>query len=212
MFSIDSPEKLATGLLTGLVFGFLLQRGGVTRYRTILGQLLWTDHTVLRTMLTAVVVGAIGIYAMQSQWAVELIGPVKMHVKGAALLGNVIGGIIFGVGMVVMGYCPGTGVAALGDGSRHAAFGVLGMLTGAALYAEVHGWINARLLSIANLGEVTLPGLTGLSPWLYIAVLAVAAMILFAVLRRLEGPAAKQERIQQRVGTVPKAGPGRVPR
>ena len=60
----DSPGKLAMGLITGLVFGFLLQRGGVTRFRVILGQFLWANHTVIRVMFTAVVVGSIGVWAM----------------------------------------------------------------------------------------------------------------------------------------------------
>jgi len=108
MFKFDSAQNLVLGLVAGLVFGFLLQRGAVTRYRVILGQFLWTNHTMLRVMLTAIVVGAIGIYAMHQLWAV------KLHIKDTALLGNVVGGAIFGIGMVVLGYCPGTGV-----GFRH---------------------------------------------------------------------------------------------
>ncbi len=54
----ESPEKLALGLLTGIIFGFLLQRGHVAKYRTILGQLLLRDWTVVKVMGTAIVVGA----------------------------------------------------------------------------------------------------------------------------------------------------------
>ncbi len=177
MFEIDTADKLILGLVTGLVFGFLLQRGGVTRYRVIVGQFLWTDHTVLRTMLTAVVVGSIGIYAMHQ------FGDVPLHVKGATVLANVLGGLIFGVGMVVLGYCPGTGIAALGDGSRHAAFGILGMLAGAALYAECYPLLKGNLLAVCDLGKVTLPEVTGLSPWVFVAVLFVMALVLFAILK-----------------------------
>jgi uncharacterized protein len=184
MFEIASIDKLLMGLGTGLVFGFLLQRAGVTRFRTILGQFLWKDHTVLRTMLTAVVVGAAGIYAMQALSAAGLIGAVSMHVKGAAVLANVLGGLIFGVGMVILGYCPGTGVAAIGEGSRHAVPGLLGMLAGAAFYAEVHPWAQSTILGVCDLGKQTLPGLTGLSPWVFIAALVVSAVGLFALLHR----------------------------
>ncbi len=168
--------NLITGLLTGLVFGFLLQRGAVTRFRTIVGQFLWTDHTVLRTMLTAVVVGSIGVYAMHQLWDVPL------HLKSATLLANALGGLIFGIGMAVLGYCPGTGVGAMGEGSRHAIFGVLGMLTGAALYAEVYPWVKATILPVGDLGKTTLAVQTGLSPWIIILVLAAAAGALFAIL------------------------------
>ena len=184
MFDIAPIGQLLTGLATGLAFGFLLQRAGVTRFRTILGQFLWKDHTVLRTMLTAVVVGSIGIYAMQAMSSAGLIGDVKMHVKGAAVLGNVLGGLIFGVGMVLLGYCPGTGVAAIGEGSRHAIVGVLGMLAGAAVYAEIHPWAQGTILGVCNLGKETFPSMTGLPPWMFILALAVIATGALAYLAR----------------------------
>ena len=185
MFSIDTPTNLVLGLATGLVFGFLLQRGGVTRYRVILGQFLWVDHTVLRTMLTAVVVGSVGVYALH-QYA-----DVALHLKGALVLANVLGGLIFGIGMVVLGYCPGTGVAALGDGSRHAVFGVLGMLAGAACYAEVYPLLKGNLLAFCDLGKLTLAQAMGVSPWVLVIVLAAIAGILFAILKRSEAPVSR---------------------
>jgi uncharacterized membrane protein YedE/YeeE len=100
-----------------------------------------------------------------------------LHIKSAHLLGNMLGGVIFGVGMAVLGYCPGTGVAAIGDGSRHAIPGVLGMLCGAALYAEADPWVSRHILNIASLGEETLVTATGLSPWWLIAALAVIAVL-----------------------------------
>jgi uncharacterized membrane protein YedE/YeeE len=184
VFSFDSPLNLAYGLATGLVFGFLLQRGGVTRFQVIVGQFLWKDHTVLKTMLTAVVVGSAGI------WAMHLYGDVSLHVKGVNVLANVAGGLIFGLGMALCGYCPGTGAAALGDGSpRQAACGLLGMLAGAAAYAEVYPALKANLLAVGSLGKLTFPEVTGLSPWLFVAALAVGALALFAALGRGRSPA-----------------------
>jgi uncharacterized membrane protein YedE/YeeE len=124
-----------------------------------------------------VVVGSVGVYAMHQAWDVPL------HLKGATVLANAVGGLIFGVGMAILGYCPGTGIGALGDGSRHAWFGVLGMLGGAAIYAEVYPWIESNLLTVGDLGKVTIPGETNLSPWVFIVALAVGAGILFRFLK-----------------------------
>jgi len=49
--------QLSIGLLTGILFGFLLQKGGVTKYDVIIGQLLLTDFTVVKIMLSAVITG-----------------------------------------------------------------------------------------------------------------------------------------------------------
>jgi uncharacterized membrane protein YedE/YeeE len=172
--------NLIFGLVAGLVFGFLLQRGGVTRYRVIVGQFLWVDHTVLRTMLTAVVVGSAGVYAL------HINSDVSLHIKGAALIANIVGGLIFGIGMVVLGYCPGTGVGAVGDGSRHAIFGIIGMLVGAGVFAEIQPLLKGNLLGMCDMGKITLPQVTGLSPWIFIIALAVIAVIVFAILKRME--------------------------
>lgn len=178
---IADPKTLLLGAATGFVFGFLLQRGGVTRYRVILGQFLLRDFTVAKVMLTAIVVGGAGIYGMRAA-GIDF----ALHVKSAALLTNAIGGVIFGVGMAVLGYCPGTGVAAIGDGSRHAIAGVCGMLCGAALYAEVHPWLQGRLAGTAAYGKATLATTTGLSPWWFIAGLAIVAALGLAALERWE--------------------------
>jgi hypothetical protein len=174
----DTPEKLALGLITGVAFGFLLQKGQVTKFRTIVGQFLLRDFTVLKVMLTAVVVGGIGIYAMRD---LEL---ASLHVKPLVLGGVILGGLIFGVGMTLLGYCPGTGVAAVAEGSRHAVFGVLGMLAGAAVYAEVAPLMKTTVLQIGDFGKITLADATGLSPWVFLTALAVGATLLFATIER----------------------------
>jgi len=176
-----SPSTLLFGGVTGLVFGFLLQKGGVTRFSVITGQFLLRDFTMLKIMLTAVVVGAVGVYGMRGLGL-----DVGLHVKSAALVGNAVGGLIFGAGMALLGYCPGTGIAALGDGSRHAGFGVLGMLVGSAAYAEVHPWVEAHVLGLGALGKETLATITGISPWWFIVALAIVVPLGLMWLERWE--------------------------
>lgn len=174
---------LALGAVTGLIFGFLLQKGGVTRFQVILGQFLMRDFTVLKVMLTAIVTGAIGIYGMR---VMGILDTGDMHIKNATLLGNLVGGGIFGIGMAILGYCPGTGIAALGDGSRHAIAGVIGMLVGAATYAETYPWVKSKLLGTWEYGEATLASQVGISPWWFIAGLVVVAVVLFLGLESWE--------------------------
>jgi hypothetical protein len=65
----DPPSKLMLGLATGFVFGFLLQKGRVTKYQVIVGQFQLRDFTVLKTMLTAVAVGGGGsTHCARSAW------------------------------------------------------------------------------------------------------------------------------------------------
>jgi uncharacterized protein len=63
--SKKDKSPLIWGLVFGILFGFLLQKGGATRYDVIVGQLLLTDFTVLKIMLSAVLTGMIGIYLIK---------------------------------------------------------------------------------------------------------------------------------------------------
>jgi hypothetical protein len=175
-------ETLFLGAITGLVFGFLLQKGGVTRADVIINQFLLRDFTVLKIMLTAIVVGGAGVYALFGMGAIE-----SLHIKNATIWGNLVGGGIFGVGMAILGYCPGTGVAAIGDGSRDAISGVIGMVVGAALFAETYPWFNQYLLKPLDLGKETLATITGITPWAYLVVLTLISIALFRWFDQLEG-------------------------
>jgi uncharacterized membrane protein YedE/YeeE len=174
-------RTILLGAITGLVFGFLLQKGAVTRYNVIVNQFRFKDFTVLKTMLTAIVVGAIGIYAMLQ------LGMIKgLQVKNAELAMNALGGVIFGIGMVLLGYCPGTALAAVGQGSRDAAVGVGGALVGAAVYAEAYPFFARVLQPIGNLGKITFADASHASPWWFIAGLGAAAVGLFVWLENFE--------------------------
>jgi uncharacterized membrane protein YedE/YeeE len=186
----DTPGLIVGGLLTGVVFGFLLQKGQVAKYRVILGQFLFTDYTVLKIMLTAIVVGAIGVWGMLQLGLIQ-----HLQVKPALLAANALGGLIFGVGMALLGYCPGTGVAAMGEGSRHARWGFAGMIVGAGAFAAAYPYLEKGFMKLGEVAvttgdtvnnKVTLADVTGISPWVYIALLATISLVVFALIGRWE--------------------------
>ena len=166
---------LFLSFIFGIVFGFLLQKGGVTKYDVIVGQLLLTDFTVLKIMLTAVMVGMPGIYLMKH------FGWVDLYPKAGSLGMNVIGGIIFGVGFALLGYCPGTIAGAIGNGYLDATLGgVVGIWIGAGLFAELYPHLNKGILKVGNYGDISLPELLKMNEWVVIAMLEV--MIFFVLI------------------------------
>jgi uncharacterized membrane protein YedE/YeeE len=164
--------RLLLGLLTGFLFGFFLQKGRVSDRRVILGQFLLRDFTVMKIMMTAILVGGVGVYAMHAA------GWVELAVKPAHLVSIIAGGLIFGPAMVLLGYCPGTAVAAAGEGKPDAWWGLLGMTVVAAVYAEFDTACG-RLRSMADLGPATLPTLTGIPAYVWSAGLVIFAVLFF---------------------------------
>ena len=137
------------GIVFGFVFGFLLQKGGVGTYHILIGQLLFQDWTVVKIMLTAIVVGMIGIFTLHH------FAKVNLHIKPTKLAPNIIGGLLFGVGFALIGYCPGTAAAAVGQGSWDALFGMAGLVAGSWLYAEMSGTLKQTVEKWGNLGKLT---------------------------------------------------------
>jgi uncharacterized membrane protein YedE/YeeE len=167
----ESWNRLLLGLVCGIVFGFLLQKGRVAKFRVIVGQFLLKDWTMVKVMLTAVAVGAVGV------WLLVAMGHAELHIKPAAFGGVVAGALLFGVGMALFGYCPGTGVAACGEGRRDAMVGVLGMLAGAFAYVLAFPALQGLIKGFGDWGKITLPQLTGLSPWAFIVPLAILSLL-----------------------------------
>ncbi|MFX4262343.1 YeeE/YedE thiosulfate transporter family protein [Pelotomaculum propionicicum] len=167
--------QLIIGLIFGIIFGFLLQKGGVTRYDVIIGQLLLTDFTVLKVMLSAVVTGMAGVYALKG------LGLAQLHPKPGSFGSSVVGGLIFGLGFGILGYCPGTVVGAVGQGSLDALFGgVVGVITGAGLFAAVYPKLEKGILKKGDFGAITVPQLLHVNPWLVIVPLCAVIIGLLA--------------------------------
>lgn len=169
--------QLTLGLLTGVCFGFLLQKGGATSYDVIIGQLLLYDWTVFKIMMTTVLVGMVGVYFMQQRKMVRL------HIKPGSIGSTVIGGLIFGVGFAILGYCPGTLAGACGHGALDAILGgIPGIIIGSGLFAVVYPEVKKYILSQGDFGRKTFPEILGMNPWMIIWPLCTVILIIFMVL------------------------------
>lgn len=171
--------QLLLGLLTGILFGFILQKGQALRYDRQIGMLLFKDFTILKIMVSAVLVGMVGIYFFVDMgWG-------KLSIKPLVVGANIIGGLLFGLGWGLLGYCPGTAVGATGEGRWDAFWGgVLGMLVGAGLFAEVYPFLKEGFLKWGDYGKMTLPKLLGIHHWVLIPSLWVLMIALLVLIER----------------------------
>ena len=166
-------EMLIFGLLTGILFGFLLQKAGVVRYDKQIGALRFQDMTIIKFMMSAIIVGMVGIYFF------EAFGLVRLMYKPVVIGENIAGGLVFGLGWGLLGYCPGTQGGALGEGRWDALWGILGMIVGAGLYAETYPLLMKGILGWGYFGSLTLPQLIGVNLWLVITVFVAGVIGMF---------------------------------
>ena len=160
-----------SALLFGALFGVLIQRSRVARYEQQVGCLRLLDMTIVKFMLTTVLTGMVGVYLLMEG------GVDRIMVLPTVLGANAVGGFLFGLGWPLIGYCPGTAFGALGEGRYDAFWGMLGMLCGAAFFAEIFPALEGNILAWGYLGPLTLPQLLHVNPWVIVVPSVVGGIV-----------------------------------
>ena len=164
---------LLYALLVGVAMGALIQRVGASSPRMILASLRLENLSIIKFLATTIAVGTVMVYLL-GLWM-----PMHLDIKPTYVIGVVVGGLIFGTGFALGGYCPGTCVVGLGEGRRDAIAALLGGITGALVFTLAYSAIRGTLIAPLDYGKVTLASLLHL-PAVVVAVL-LAAVLLTAV-------------------------------
>lgn len=132
-------------LTLGTIFGFILSRSGAADYGYIQGMFLFERFQLYGIIGTAVVITAAGIWAIKRHGRTLVGRPIEIELKPLHR-GNVLGGLIFGVGSSLAGMCPGPIFVNVGEGKIYALAALAGALTGTALfgaaYPRLQGWLR----------------------------------------------------------------------
>ena len=160
-----------SALGTGIAFGYVIQRGGFCLTRAISNAVLTGDTAILRAWALALLVSMVGVRLLMSGGAVD--PPIRpLH-----WLANILGGVVFGIGMILSGGCSGSTWYRVGEGAIGAwvvllGFGIGATSVGVGIFAPVRTLLQRPVLDWEG-APPTLASVTGLSPWSVIAVLAM---------------------------------------
>ncbi len=142
-----------TTLFLGFIFGGILIYARLNRFDTISGAARLTDFAMIKAIAVAIGLGMIFLTVVIG------LGLAEYHVKPFMLGGIIFGGLIFGVGMAILGYCPGTLPISAGEGAVDAIIGIVGGLAGGIVYTILLPSISGILGP--NLGKVSLQTIVG---------------------------------------------------
>lgn len=159
--------ELFLALIFGIGFGYILQRVGALEYHNILNALRLKDLTIPKFMFLSVAITAVGLYSMRS------LDLAWLNLIATNPVANIGGGLIFGVGFALAGYCPGTSIGAMAEGKRDARYTVLGGLAGVLAYALLQQVI-APFLAPYDMGNITLADYIPANPLLVAAMFSLA--------------------------------------
>ena len=157
----------------GFLFGVILQYAKLNKYNTISGLAIFENFAVIKAILMAIGVGAVLL-------SIEIgLGFASYHTKPVIMGGIAVGGLIFGIGMAILGYCPGTLPISLGEGSLDALTGILGGLAGGLVYTvfvpSIHGILGP------DFGNITLKSLVGENNLLFFILVFMIAGLFIAL-------------------------------
>ena len=172
-------RAITIGLLTGIAFGAILQRVGASSFHKIVNMLRLKDLTIMKFLFLAIAVGSMGMYALYSLGVTTNIGIAPLYLGGIT-----VGGLIFGVGWAVSGYCPGTSLAAIGQGKVDALFTIVGGLAGALTLSLSWDFLKPILVDPLNYGSKSLPDVVGTKPLVVALTLGILIIAFVVILNR----------------------------
>jgi len=165
------------GGLLGLVSGFVMHRSdycmaGMFRDLFMFRRTFRLKALALQIILTMIFFEVVRLF--------KLLPLYPFPILGAPSLTNIIGGFLFGVGMVLAGGCVVGTLYKMGAGSLLSACAFAGLLLGSGAYAEIHPWWALATKKTTFWDDyITLPQLTGISPTVFILLISGATLPLF---------------------------------
>ncbi|KWT84411.1 YeeE/YedE thiosulfate transporter family protein [Candidatus Magnetominusculus xianensis] len=150
--AVRGPASLYGGLIVGFLLGIVLQKGRLGKFDIVSGMFRMQDFTFWRVGTPLLMFGMVLIYFFKD------IGVVELYLPRTVVLAQLFGGVLFGAGLAIAGYCPAIAACALGEGALDAFVAMAGIVFGSILYAEMYdGTQLDKIVSFIDLGRVTFP-------------------------------------------------------
>ena len=177
---LDTTAAFVVAGVIGLAFGFWLERAGFGSSRRLAGVFYFRDFAVVQTMFSAIVTALVGLRLLVVIGAFPAAAVYRMETFVGP---QVVGGLIFGVGFVMGGWCPGTALVGLASGKGDALVFLGGAGVGSLAYALAWPAL-ADFSTVGACGVCTLPERFGLSTGvttLLVVLMALGAFVLVEV-------------------------------
>lgn len=139
---------MVSGLVCGVLFGFVLENAGFGSPSKLTGQFRLTDWSVFKVMFTAIVLAAVGLWGLR---VVGLLAPDSLYVPQALVMASAVGGALIGAGFAIGGYCPGTSMVGMSSGRLDALVFVVGLFIGTAAFAGFYGDAIRSMMAIGEM-------------------------------------------------------------
>jgi uncharacterized membrane protein YedE/YeeE len=171
-FGYGTSLWIALGI--GFLFGFVLERAGFGDSRNLTNIFYFRDMRVLKVMFSAMVTAMVGMIALSWVGLFDYSTLLEVSLLKTYLWPQLVGGVLFGLGFIIGGYCPGTSVVGIVSGKLDAVIFMLGMIAGIWVFAIGFPLWSGFYMS-SDLGRLTLWQAFGLKmEWAALAIVLMA--------------------------------------
>lgn len=183
-YSMQIPEAylLLFALLTGIAFGVFLEKAGFGNASKLVEQFYFTDMRMFKVLFSAIVTAMVGIYWLSYLGWLDI---TQIYINGSYIWPQVLGGLVFGVGFVMCGLCPGTSCVAVFTGKLDAVAVFAGLFTGLILFAEAEPHLQG-IISHSSIGDISLYELFNMEYGLLTFIIVLVALGAFWFAGRVE--------------------------
>lgn len=119
-------------LICGIVFSLIAQSVRLNTFDKIVSTALLKSTEVIQILLFAIAVSSVAFFVEY------LLGGATIEVKPFYVVGVIVGGLLFGSGIAILGYCPGTMTMALAEGKIDALFGYGGGILAGLIFTVIY--------------------------------------------------------------------------
>jgi len=175
-------NPFAVAVLIGIAFGWTLERAGLGSAPKLAGQFYFTDLTVFKVMFSAIVTAMLGAFWLSRLGILDLS---QVYIPETFLGPQVAGGLLFGVGFVMAGLCPGTSCVAAATGRGDGVMVMMGMFSGVLVTGLAFAPLRHFYESTSR-GSLTLPELLRVPYGVVVCGIVAMALIAFQFAERLE--------------------------
>jgi hypothetical protein len=181
-YEVSNSVILAFALLTGILFGFFLEKAGFGNAKVLIKQFYLTDMRMFKVLFSAIVTAMLGIYWLSYFRILDI---TQIYINGTWLWPQILGGILFGFGFVLCGLCPGTSCVAAFTGKLDGLAVMGGMIAGIIIFGESSPSLN-KYLNFSDLGDITIYELLNMNYGLLIFLIVIFAIIAFWLVGKVE--------------------------
>ncbi len=170
-FTIDFSYILA--VIIGILFGYLLEKGGFGNARKLVSQFYFTDFAVLKVMFMSIIVAMLGLLYLNWLGVLDLS---KIYIVPTYITAQIVGGAFLGLGFVIGGLCPGTSFVSAATGKIDGMVFLLGVFVGTMSFGDIFYDLLEPIYKGGYMGKVTLPEYFGMNAGLVAFIIVIVAI------------------------------------